>query len=177
MVVTCDRPAAPLTFRPESFEKVSSTYVFSCFLTFFLTFGIFWQTLRGSFSAVATPIFARKYSFENSRWNLQDLHTSAPWDSNLKTKKNCCTAPHSRIQPNFIKRFRMFTVVCYSSIFKISLILQKLSKIHECWWNFFGISAFFTENKKNSSILQFPEIFATKIVEFPGFLRNLFSKS
>ena len=38
------------------------------FLTFFLTFfellANFWQTLRGPFSAVSTPIFAVKYSLE-----------------------------------------------------------------------------------------------------------------
>ena len=42
---------------------------------------IFFQTLRGSFSAVSTPIFASKYSLESS-WrdlqDLQDLHTFAP---------------------------------------------------------------------------------------------------
>ena len=30
----------------------------------FLTFGYFWQTLRGPLSAVSTPNFASKYSFE-----------------------------------------------------------------------------------------------------------------
>ena len=39
---------------------------------------IFPQTLRGSFSAVSTPIFASKYSLESSSRDLQDLHTFAP---------------------------------------------------------------------------------------------------
>ena len=34
----------------------------------------FWQTLRGPFSAVSTPIFASKYSFESSWRDLQELH-------------------------------------------------------------------------------------------------------
>ena len=40
-----------------------------------------WQikwALRGSFSAVSTPIFARKYSLESSWRDLQDLHAFAP---------------------------------------------------------------------------------------------------
>ena len=39
---------------------------------------IFPQTSRGSFSAVSTPIFARKYSLESSWRDLQDSHTFAP---------------------------------------------------------------------------------------------------
>ena len=41
-------------------------------------FWIFPQTLRGSFSAVSTPIFASKYSLESSWRDLQDVHTFAP---------------------------------------------------------------------------------------------------
>ena len=36
------------------------------------------QTLRGSFSAVSTPIFASKYSLESSWRDLQDSHPFAP---------------------------------------------------------------------------------------------------
>ena len=36
------------------------------------------QTLQGSFSAVSTPHFARKYSLESSWRDLQDLHAFAP---------------------------------------------------------------------------------------------------
>ena len=36
------------------------------------------RTLRGSFSAVSTPNFARKYSLESSWRDLQDLHAFAP---------------------------------------------------------------------------------------------------
>jgi hypothetical protein len=36
------------------------------------------QTLRGSFSAVSTPIFASKYFLESIFRDLQDLHTFAP---------------------------------------------------------------------------------------------------
>ena len=35
------------------------------FLTFFYLLATFWQTLRGPFSAVSTPNFASKYSFES----------------------------------------------------------------------------------------------------------------
>ena len=35
-------------------------------------------TLRGSFSAVSTPIFASEDSLESSWWDPQDLHTFAP---------------------------------------------------------------------------------------------------
>merc|ERR1719321_1871779 len=35
-------------------------------------------TLRGSLSAVSTPIFASKYSLESSSRDLQDLHAFAP---------------------------------------------------------------------------------------------------
>ena len=38
----------------------------------------FLQTLRGSFSAVSTPVFASKYSLESSWRDLKDLHTFAP---------------------------------------------------------------------------------------------------
>ena len=41
---------------------------------------IFIQTLRGSFSAVSTPILQvnTKYSLESSSRDLQDLHAFAP---------------------------------------------------------------------------------------------------
>ena len=42
------------------------------------------QIFRGPFSAVSTPIFATKYSFESSWRDLQDLHTHCSTDSNFK---------------------------------------------------------------------------------------------
>ena len=50
--------------------------------------GIFLQTLRGSFSAVSTPIFASKYSLESSWRDLQDLHTFAPLRSQNFSQKS-----------------------------------------------------------------------------------------
>ena len=44
----------------------------------FQRLGNHWQTLRGPFSAVSTPVFASIYSFESSWRHLQDLHTFAP---------------------------------------------------------------------------------------------------
>ena len=49
---------------------------------------IFLQTLRGSFSAVSTPIFASKYSLESSWRDLQDLHTFAPLRSQNFSQKS-----------------------------------------------------------------------------------------
>ena len=42
-----------------------------------------WQTLKGLFSAVSTPNFANKYSFESSRQDLQGFHNFAPLNSTL----------------------------------------------------------------------------------------------
>ena len=67
-------------------------FVLTCFLT--LEFGYFWQTLRGPFSAVSTPSFASKYSFESSRRDLQDVHTFPPLESNLKTMKSASGKRH-----------------------------------------------------------------------------------
>ena len=55
------------------------TYVFSNFLSnFWLIQNMFWQTLRGSFSAVSKPNFVSKYSFESFWRDRQDLHAFAP---------------------------------------------------------------------------------------------------
>ena len=45
---------------------------------FFSSFWLFWQTLRGPFSAVSKPTFASQYSFESSRRDLQDCYTFTP---------------------------------------------------------------------------------------------------
>ena len=52
------------------------------------------QTFEGSLSAVSKPMFASKYSFESSCRDLQDFHTSAPFESNLKTKKSASGKRH-----------------------------------------------------------------------------------
>ena len=46
------------------------------------------HTLRGSFSAVSTPIFASKYSLESSWRDLTDLHTFAPLRSQNFSQKS-----------------------------------------------------------------------------------------
>ena len=80
-----------------------------CISTFFLTFNFsnfwllviwsnFWQIWRSSFSAVSTPIFASKYSFESSWRNLQDLHAF-------------CTAQHSKCQLTSVKLLRIFSIL------------------------------------------------------------------
>ena len=60
---------------------------------------IFLQTLRGSFSAVSTPIFASKYSLESSRRDLQDLHAFAPlgpqYFRNFANISSACTCSRS----------------------------------------------------------------------------------
>ena len=48
--------------RHASHEGAASMFIRTCFLTLV----IFWLTLRGPFSAVSTPNFASKYSFESS---------------------------------------------------------------------------------------------------------------
>ena len=98
------------------------------FLTFSLTLDNFWQTLKGSFSAVSKPNFASKYSFESSWRDLQDLHAFAPLESNRRTMKSASgkrppdeahgapekklssrsTAPYSKSHLNFVKQFYIF---------------------------------------------------------------------
>ena len=49
---------------------------------------IFLQTLRGSVSAVSTPIFASNYLLESSWRDLQDLHTFTPLGSQNFSQKS-----------------------------------------------------------------------------------------
>ena len=46
------------------------------------------QTLEGSFSAVSNRNSARKYAFDSISQQLQDLHTSAPLQSQFFSKKS-----------------------------------------------------------------------------------------
>ena len=50
--------------------------------------GKFCKFLAGSFSAVSKRNFARKYAFDSIFQALQDLHTSAPLQSQKFSKKN-----------------------------------------------------------------------------------------
>ena len=65
---------------------------------FFWLLANFWQTLRGPFSAVSTPKFASKYSFESSWRDLQDLLTFAPFESNRRTMKSASGKCPLRLQ-------------------------------------------------------------------------------
>ena len=124
--------------NPDRVNAVD-TYVFSNF------YSNFWQTLQRSFSALSKPNFASKYSFESSWRDLQDLHTFALGDSNLKTNNSASgkrppdethgpgeetTAPHSTIQLNFAKHFAILQM--YSQF--LAYVLQFWSKIHHIWW-------------------------------------------
>ena len=145
-----------------------------------------WQTLRGPFSAVSTPIFASKYSFESSWRDLQDLHlcvfwekiteieneimkcilmkriytydTFAPFESNLKTMK-------SEFK-NSAKILQTFLHFCSFIINILTYLLHLLSKTHQFWWNIFGISANVAQDIKISQILKFPEISQRKLLIF-----------
>ena len=91
----------------------------------------FWQTLRGSFSAVSKPNFAIKYSFDSSWRDLQDLHAFAP----LSIQN------FSQISSNVFA----FSQSYFQSFTDFS---KTLSKLHEFWWKFSGISASFMEKTK-----------------------------
>ena len=130
------------------------------FSNFYSNFWQFWQTLRGSFSAVSKPTFESKYSFESSWRDLQGLHAFAPLESNWKTAQ----PQHSKIQPNFVKLFQTFAISFriknhwfYFDFFQ--KVVHNLRKIHKIWWKLSGISAIFTEKSlqktNTSSVLKF----------------------
>ena len=81
---------------------------------FWQTFGKFCETLEGSFSAVSTPLIARVGAFFRIFQNLQDLHSSAP----LQTQNF----------PEFRQNFQEVAKVrksCKSrKVLKISMCLQ-----------------------------------------------------
>ena len=85
---------------------------------------IFLQTLRGSFSAVSTPIFASKYALESSWWDLQDVDTFAPLRSQNFSQKS--SNIFSRMNDEF-PSFFIFSVELY--IFSANF-----------WWHFVRIS-------------------------------------
>ena len=86
---------------------------------------IFLQTLRGSFSAVSTPIFAIKYSLESSWRDLQDLHTFAPLRSQISANRQHFFANGYYI----IMNFRFCHFLCRNLHFSANF-----------WWNFVRIS-------------------------------------
>ena len=79
---------------------------------------IFLQTLRGSFSAVSTPIFASKYSLESSWRDLQDLHTSAPLRSQNFSQKS------STFFREWITNFRFFHFSCRNLHFFCEFLMK-----------------------------------------------------
>ena len=76
-----------------------------CWPIFFLAFlklvflTIFWQTLRGPFSAVSTP-------------NCASMYYVLVWKFLTRSARftNFCTAPNSRIHLDVVKHFRMFAL-------------------------------------------------------------------
>ena len=124
----------------------------------FQLFAIFLQTLRGSFSAVSKPDFASKYSLESSWRYLQGLHAFAPLSiQNV-----------SQSSSNFFAFSQLY-------LQNVTAFFKKLYKIHQFWWKFYRISAFFTEKPSQNLLdFQFSWDFATEITEF---FRKLFSKS
>ena len=94
------------------------------------------QTLRGSFSAVSTPIFASKYLLESSRRDLQDLHTFAPLRSQNFSKKrvqNLAKMKWNERSFHFILA-KIDEFCCFSARF---------------WQIFVGISRILAENYKS----------------------------
>ena len=81
---------------------------------------IFLQTLRGSFSAVSTPIFASKYSLESSWRDLQDLHTFAPLRSQNFSQKS------STFFREWKMNFRFFFIFCVKFCYFFCEFFMKL---------------------------------------------------
>jgi len=78
-------------------------------------------TLRGSFSAVSTPIFSSKYSLESSWRDLQDLHAFALLRSQYFSKDSFFFGVFH------VRNAKTFTFFQNSSWF--SLILMKFARI------------------------------------------------
>ena len=51
---------------------------YEAFSNFFANIRLIFSNFQRPFSAVSTPKFARKYAFESSRRDLQDVHAFAP---------------------------------------------------------------------------------------------------
>ena len=69
----------------------------------------------GPFSAVSTPIFARKYSLESSSRDLQDLHAFAPLRPQYLRK---CSSKHSAFFGKILQKFvifEFFSLIFYCS--------------------------------------------------------------
>ena len=74
---------------------------------------------------------------------------------------NFCTAPHSKIQLNFVKHFRIFTFL-FQTFHSFLAIFVQMSPI--ILTNFSGISADLLEEIKISYILKFPETSHRKLL-------------
>ena len=88
------------------------------------------QTLRGSLSAVSTPIFARKFWLESAWRDLQYLHTPP--------------------RPQNSSSISSFFLLCQTWTLKI-MFLARFGIFAFCaqfWWTFIGISRQFSENGK-----------------------------
>ena len=115
----------------------------------------FWQTLRGSFSAVSKPNFASKYSLESSWRDLQDLHVR------LYTYASFGYTLLHRSAFKISAKFRQTFSHVHNFILIIWLFFSKmLSKIHEFGWTFSWIS------QDASRKMKWP-----KSVRFSNFLR------
>ena len=69
-----------------------------------------WWLIFGKLLEARSRLYRRKFLHVNALYEI--YNTSAPWDSNLKTKKNASgTAPHSKIRLNFVKHFSHFEIL------------------------------------------------------------------
>ena len=142
----------------------NSAYVFSNFFSNFWL--IFWQTLRGWFSAVSPPNFASKYSFESSWRDLQDLHLCVFWEKRTEIENEImkmyttrfCTALHSTSRRKFVKHFefRIFALVFY---FCFEILVQNSQ-----FYIFSEFSQFVWMRSKSPGAWDF----ATNILKFAG---------
>ena len=116
---------------------------------------IFLQTLRGSFSAVSTPIFASKRSLESSWRDLQDLHTFAPLRSQNFSQKS------STFFREWINEFPIFS-------FLIIFYIESCSFL----WIFMKFCPdFATNSRKEWRVSLFQSNFRKQIRELPKIIR------
>ena len=117
------------------------------------------------------------------------MHTSAPLESYLKTKKSAsgkhhpdeahspgeetsrhfCTAPTSKIQLKVVKHFRTFADLFSNCHLFFAIVVQNSPILIM----FSGTSAIFTEKNEISSILDVPEISQKELLNFS---ENVFLK-
>ena len=101
----------------------------------------FWQTLRGSFSAVSKPnVASTKYSFESSWRDLQGLHAFAPLSiQNFSQVSSNFFAFSQFCFQNFIDFFQKFSKlslkcnsrILISILWNSSIFYEKVEKIQK----------------------------------------------